>query len=226
MNQPPYIPTQDAQFNDWFINLENLLATTPADYGITIGQAGIVTAQLALWTPAYAAATNPSTRTPVTVATKTGTRVTNEAVIRPICTAISRNPAVSDGLKIGAGLNVPNFTPVPIPAPLTNVVLMLESATPGQHILQYRDAESPTSKKKAFGAIGAQLWRAIGVAAAVDPEQCSNVAILTKTPAVVALPVGSTGKVVTYFARWVTKSGPNGQAQYGPWSLPLVTMAL
>ena len=62
-----------------------------------------------------------------------------------------------------------------------------------------------------------------GVVAATDPDQCTHVADFTKSPFNLAYDAASQGKISTLFARFKTRSGPQGISQAGPWSAPLVT---
>jgi hypothetical protein len=226
MNQPSYIPPKDADFDVWLQNFSTLLTATPTAYGLIAGDAVVVAAQYTAWHAAYLAATNPTTRTSATVAAKDGARVTAVATIRPYAQQISKNMSVTDALKIGIGVNLPNNVPVPIPPVATSPALILQSAAPQQHILQYRDSTTPLSKAKPFGAIAVEIWRAVGVTAAVDPSACALYARWTKTPNISSFAVGEVGKTATYFARWVTRSGVGGQSAPGPWSAPLVAIVM
>ena len=226
MNQPSYIPPKDADFDNWLTNFSTLLTADPTDYGLVAGDAVIVAAQRTAWHAAYTTAINPATRTSATVAAKDGARVTAVATVRPYAQQISKNMAVSDLLKISIGVNLPNNVPVPIPPVTTSPALILVSAAPQQHILQYRDSTTPLSKAKPFGAIAIEIWRAVGVAPAVDPSACTLYGRWTKTPNVSGFLVGEVGKTATYFARWVTRSGVGGQSVPGPWSAPLVAVVM
>ena len=225
MNQAPYIPAKDADFENWLANFSTLLTANPTDYGLTAPDAVIVAAQYSAWNAAFLLATNPATRTSPAVAAKDGARVTATGVVRPYAVAISRNPAVLDADKLSIGVNLPNFTPVPIP-PITDVPsIILQSALPNQHTLQFRSSGAPTSKAKPFGVIGLELFRNIGTVAATSPEQCTLYTSATKTPFVVSTDPANAGQVITYFSRWTNRSGAGGQAYKGPWSAPLVLIA-
>lgn len=225
MNQASYIPPKDADFDVWLQNFSVLLTANPTDYGLVAGDAVIVAAEYTNWHPKFLAATNPATRTAPTVAAKDGARVQATGVVRPYATQISRNPAVSDLLKLGIGVNLPNNAPVPVP-PITDVPsLILQPSATGLTQIQYRSSGDPTSKAKPFGAIGLEVWRDIGTVAATSPEQCTLFATLTKTPQALSNAPAVNGQIMTFFARWTTRSGPAGVAQKGPWSLPLVVVA-
>lgn len=222
MPAPSYIPAKDADFDAWLLNFTTLLTAAPTTYGLTAPDAVICAAQYTAWHPDYLAATNPATRTSVTVAAKDAARVTAEQVVRPYAQQIAKNSSVTPGDKTAIGVNLPNNSPVPIPAPTSFPILGFRAATPLQHLLQYQDSDLGTGKAKPFGAIGMELYRAIGTVPAVDPSQATYYAQVTKSPCRVTFGAGDVGKTCTYFARWITRSGPQGVAQNGPWSAPLV----
>lgn len=216
----PYIPNKDADFNDWFENFKTLINANPTNYGLVAGDATAIVAVWTPWTAAYTAAINPATRTSATIATKDGARASAEAVVRPYAIRIRNNDAVSDALKIGVGVTVPSFPPTPIPAPTDAPALSIVQAIPLTQRLGYKTVGA-IGKAKPFGVIGVEIWRAIGVAPAVDPNQCEYNGVYTKSPLTQEFDAGDQGKIVTYFARFITRSGPAGKAQTGPWSAAL-----
>lgn len=226
MAAKPYIPPTDADFDAWLLNFTTLLTAAPATYGLTAPDAVACAAQYTAWHPAYLLAIDPSTRTSVTVAAKDAARVTAEQVLRPFAIQISLNQAVLPGDKVAIGVNLPNNTPVPIPPPLTFPQLSFRSAEPLVHILQWQDSGLGTGKKKPFGAIGCELYRSIGTVPATDPDQADYSGTFTKSPLRSTFTPAQVGKVCTYFARWITRSGPGGVAQTGPWSAPLTVSVL
>lgn len=226
MPASPYIPAPDADFDAWLLNFSALLTAAPATYGLTAPDAVIVAAAVASWSPAYAAAINPSTRTPVTVAAKDAERASAEATVRPYAQQIHINQSVSNSDKTAIGVNPLNTSPVPIPPPLTWPNLTFRSAGPLSHNLSYQDSGLGTGKKKPTGVIAMQLFRVVGVAPAVDPNAATFYGNFTKSPLVSSFVAGDVGKQCTYFARWATRSGPGGIAQVGPWSAPLTVAVL
>jgi hypothetical protein len=219
----PYIPPRDADFSNWLLNFSTLLTAAPATYGLVAGDATAVAAQNTAFQAAYTAAINPATRTPVNIATKDAARADAEAVVRPYAVSISLNAGVDVGDKAAIGVTVRNTTPSPIPPPTTVPSLVLRSQTPLNILLGYTDASLPAGKAKPFGAIAIELWQSIGTTAAVDPDQTRFVGTYTKSPFTHAFLAADRGKVATFFARWVTRSGPAGRASVGPWSASLVT---
>jgi hypothetical protein len=146
--------------------------------------------------------------------------------VRPYAIAIRNNSGVSNLDKVAVGVTVPDITPTPIPAPATAPALILVLAQVGLHELQYRDSLSPLVKRKPFGVIGCQIWRAVGTVAATDPAQAVYYATATKTPFLSQFTGSEAGKHCTYFGRWANRSGPSGIADVGPWSVPMTVIVL
>lgn len=212
----PYIPAKDADFKAWIDNFDDITAVDFAALGLTSPEAASITVVRTNYDTAFDTATNPATRTPVTVAAKDTAKATALATVRPLAQKIRNNPAVSDMDKVALGLTVPDTAPTPIPAPTTFPLLDLLRATPGQHWLQYRDSDTPTTKAKPFGATGMELWQTVGTAPAVTPAAAAYLGTVTKSPLSVTLNGADAGKVATYFARWITQRG-----LVGPWSSPV-----
>lgn len=223
MASSDYIPAKDADFQNWFLNLATLATAAPTTYGLTVPQAAAIQARYDVWEPAYTLAVDPGTRTPATVAAKDAARAAAEETIRPLCVMVSQNAAVTNEDKTALGVTVRKLVPTPVPAPVNRPALALIAALPGQQQIRYWDAENPVGKSKPAGSIGVELWVAVGVAAAVDPSQASYRSTNTKSPLVLTTDPADRGKFFTVFARFVTRSGPAGVAQTGPWSLPLVS---
>ncbi len=216
----PYLPASDANFSIWLGNFSTKLTAAPALYGLIAGDATAVAGVTTTFNAAYLAATTPATRTPVTVAAKDAARSAAEAMVRPYASRISVNPAVTDPNKIAIGVTVRNTTPTPIPPPTTAPTLDLASAISGVQTLNFKEPGA-VGKSKPYGVIGVQLFASVGTVFATDPDQATYIGVVTKSPSVQTFAPADIGKKVTWFARWVTRSGPGGQAQTGPWSDPL-----
>jgi hypothetical protein len=218
---PPYIPPKIADRNLWYLNFSGLLTGTPTDFGLTAPDAVAVAAAVLLFTDAYAISSVPATRTSPAIAETNLQDANATAVIRPYATRISRNASVSDLNKASIGVTIPSTVPTPIPPPTTQPALTLASATDLVHVIQYYDTSTPTSKAKAAGSIGIEIWRAVGTVPAVDPAMARYYASFTKSPLRSSFDSADRGKICTYFARWVNRSGAGGVANTGPWSAPV-----
>lgn len=199
------------------LNFSAQITATPTAYGLTAGDATAIDGYVYAFSTAQSVAEAPETRTPVAIAARDTARRNAEEVIRPYAMQISANPTITAAQLIELGLTVRD-APTPVPAPTSFPLLSFLQATPLQHKLEYRDSETPTTKAKPGNVIGMEVYRSVGTVAATDPAQAAYVATVTKTPFRQSFEAGQAGKVVTYFCRWVTRSGPAGVAQVGPWS--------
>lgn len=224
--QTPYIPAPDALFDAWLTNFSALITAAPATYGLTAPNAVTIAAQQAAFNAAYLIATNPATRTTPSIAAKDAARNLAELTVRPFAIDISRNPAVTNLDKTAVGVNLPNTARTPVPPPLTVPGITLVSAIHFLHTLAFRDTSTPTTKAKPFGAIGMELWRTLAVGPSVDPTTATQIGVLTKSPNSIGYTAPDIGKTATYWGRWVTRSGPGGNAQSGPFSAPLAVLVI
>lgn len=222
---PPYIPPKDALFALWAANFSTLLTANPALYGLEAADATAVETANVVFQTAYPIAIDPDTRTVPTVAAKDVARASLEAVVRPLAVRISRNASVTDEAKAGIGVTVRTLVPTPIPVPTEQPSIALVSATSLNQTLSYAVALN-TGKAKPFGAVGMEVYRAVGVAPTIDPRVATYMGAVTKSPFRQVFEAEDQGKYCTYFCRYVTASGPGGVAQRGPWSdaLTLVVM--
>ena len=90
-------------------------------------------------------------------------------------------------------------------------------ATPLVQQLQVRQIGS-TTKAKPAGCIAIEIARSVGTMAATDPAQLQIVGQYGRTPLLQQFEAEDQGKIVTYAARYRTRSGPAGVSQAGPWS--------
>lgn len=228
----PYIPGRDSTLDSWADNFQTLIAAAPGTYGLVPADATAITDAFNTWHAAYLVGgstgsppvpVNPSTFTSVTVAAKNSAKFAMIIILRTYSSQIRLNPGVSNSDKIALGLNLPNNTPSPIPVPLTFPLLNIVSAGPGTHLVRFADSATPAVRAKPFGAVGMQLYRGVGVAPIVDVSLTAWYAQLTAQPFQASFLVGDAGKVATYFARWITRGKPIGDAaaQVGPWSAPV-----
>ena len=220
----PYIPNKDADFGPWLINLATLATASPATYGLVSGQAAAITAQSDAWQAAYTMATDPSTRTPASVANKDAVRAAAEATVRPICVTVSLNPAVTNENKTALGVTVKKTVPTPVPPPTTRPGMNIVGLTPGVVSLNYIDVDLPNGKSKPPGTIGLEIWGSVGTEFATDPAQASYLGSLTKSPNRLVFGAGDAGKKLSLWGRWVTRSGAGGIATPGPWSDRITTI--
>lgn len=219
-----YLPSTDSGLAAWLLNFATLITAAPATFGLIAGDAVAITGVQTAFAAALVTATDPSTRTSATIAAKDAAKASALAVVRPYAVQISLDAGVSNENKVAVGVTVRSTTPTPIPAPVVAPVIALQSAIPLVQTLQIRPVGS-SSKAKPAGAISIEIARSVGTVAATDPAQLEIVGQYGKTPLTQNFQSGDVGKLVTYAARYRTRSGPGGVSQAGPWSA-VVTFAI
>lgn len=213
MASAPYIPNADGAAASWAINFDAIVAVDFASLGVTAPEAAAITLAVSDYTAALTLATDPLTRTPVTIAAKNTAKAAMLATVRPIAQRIAINPLIDDMTKTSLGLNPHNAAPSPIAAPTTFPLLDILRATPGQFRLQYRDSETPDTKAKPYGVVHMERWVSIGMVVAPSPDAAVYFGPQTKSPGVLDFQIGDAGKIATVFGRWVNVNGLTG-----PWS--------
>lgn len=201
-----YIPDRDGDFGAWLDNFSDLINTSPGSYGLSPADAANLLAVTTAWDTAYAAAISGATRGPYTVNLKDVARVNATVVARQLATIIQANPGITDGQKTALGLTVRKTLPTPIPAPTSSPLLAFVAATPLQHTLRFADQTTPASRAKPFGVLSLQLYvDVLGGPPPTGPGP-SNL-VFTKNPIAVNFGDANVGKIATYKAAWMTRTG-------------------
>lgn len=208
-----YIPTREADMDNWINNFKTLIAANPTNYGLAAGDATSITTAYTNWHAAYLAAINPSTRTKPTVDAKNAQKAIVLGVVRSYAQTIQANHAVSDALKMGIGLHVRDVTPTPVPAPSTKPVLSIALTDQGYMNLTAADEATPSKRARPTGSVGMLLYRAVAADSVNDPAQATFLTFVGKPAATSNFTSADRGKVATYFARWT-----NARGEVGPWS--------
>lgn len=205
-----YIPKTDADLDTWATNFDTVITAAPTDYGLVAGDATAFHTLRLAYTNALAAAVNPATRTPVTVAAKDTARNSMVAAARQYARIAQAYPAITNELLADAGLTVRDAIPSPIPAPVTNPILSMMQTASLQHTLRFRDSVLVNPRSKPPGAVALQLYVKTTVGAPTDVADCTFVGQYSRMPAVVSFDGADAGKLAQYLARWVTAKGLTG----------------
>lgn len=211
-----FIPAKDGEALNFMQTFSAGITASVATYDLVAADATAIDAAVDAFAAAYAIATNPATRTSVSVNTKDEARAAAEEIVRQYAAVIKMNAGVSDSNKIAIGVRPVNDTRSPVPAPATSPLLNITMATPGVQVLRYADTLTPDSAAKPPGSTSLQLFRAVGTAAITDPAEAEFLAAVTRNPVEVNFDAADAGKVATFFGRWA-----NGKGETGPWSLPV-----
>jgi hypothetical protein len=209
-----YIPTKDADFQNWILNWSTLLTAAPATYGVTAADATAQAAQYALWYAAYGVAVNPATKTKTTVAAKNAARVAATDAIRPLAQTISVNDGVTNANKLALGLNLKGSTgPTPIPTPTSNPVLQFIAATQGEQTFKWVDSSDGVSRKKPFGVLALVIFAQESSTPITDPTLLAFQTLETKQPFGLDTSFATPGARVYTASYYITRTGLKG-----PWS--------
>lgn len=212
---PDYIPTKDADLVNWSANFSAVITATPTDYGLTSGQATSYATLDANFAAAYTVATNPATRTIVTVAAKDSARASLVAQARQLAQIAQKYPAITPTLLATAGLTVRNTVPSPIPAPTTWPILSLLSSASLQHTIRYKDSALIQPRGLPFGAVAIELYVLVGPTPPASIADCRYVGQFSRMPMTVNFTGADAGKVANYLCRYITKTGLTGPTSPG-----------
>lgn len=208
-----YIPPKDADLLAWAGNNSAVYTANPTDYGLDAGQASAYATLVTDYDSALAAATDPGTRTKVTVAAKDTARNLLVANARQLGQIAQRFPGITDELLSDAGLTVRDPVPSPIPGPTTTPVLSLVSAGVQNHVLRYTDSVLVNPRSKPPGSIGLQLYCKVDITPPAGPDATAFKQLGTRMPVTANFDAADKGKTAYYYARWYTAKG-----LLGPWS--------
>lgn len=213
LSTAPYIPPRDAELDTWATNFSTLLTASPGTYGLVAGDATTVAAAVAGWHTAYLAATNMSTRGPMTIQTKNDQRTNMLAIVRPYAQIISSNAGVLSADKVAIGVNPRTTVPAPIVAPTSFPVIGLRGGTPLQLTLTWADSAAPDGKAKPYGALQVQIFAEASVTEITNPDSITFYGVATKSPFVITFDSEDANKYAYIACRYVTRTG-----LVGPWN--------
>lgn len=220
-----YIPKQDAAAAAWIANFAAILAVSYAAYGCTSGEGSGAATKSNTLAAALEAATNPSTRNAGTVAAKNDAMADAVLYIRPLAQRIAVSNTIDTQAKIDIGVNPRISQPTPIPPPETAPALAIKTAIPGQVTFEHNN---PTTgrRDKPPGVVAIQVAAVVGTSHTSDPSAAVTRGDYTKGLIRVGFQPNESGLKVSVFARYKTRSGPQGIAQVGPWSTPVQFVAM
>jgi hypothetical protein len=210
---PDYIPSREAELLTWSVNFFAKVQAAPTDYGLTIADVTELTPLMTAFTDAYQAATDPATRTKVTVADKDVAKVALVAELRLLARKVQADPAVTAGQKTELGLPVHDLAPTPVPVPATKPVLELAGEDICRHTVRLFDEATPTSRAKPQGSAGAQVFTFIaanGENPPIELDQWTLRGLATRSEFEVVYPGADAGKKAYIAARWFNSKGEVG----------------
>lgn len=214
--------------NDWIAKTEaervnqaqdfaTKIAVNPVSLGLTAAEATSMQNDATAFATAFSLATNPVTRTKITVEDKDIKEATCIARMRSYGKRIVANLSVSDTQKSSLGLNIRPAHPTPIPPPSTKPVLSVVSSIGRTVRVRMTDEATPTKRAKPAGVSFAEVFSATGENPPTDISAWKYEGAATRALMDVIFPGSlATGTRVWIAARWV-----NGRGEHGAVSDPV-----
>lgn len=205
-----FIPSSDADLLAWSANFNTKLTAAPTSIGLVAGDATAYATLHTAYASALSAATNPSTRTSSTIATKDTARTSLVNKARDLVAIAQAYPGTTNTLRNDFGMTVRDAVPTPIGAPTSKPVVNVERILNAEHVLRIRDEATPTSNAKPDGAIGAEVWMKVGPGEPASIDECDYVGLATRVPYSVTLDAADKGKDAFYIVRYINARGEAG----------------
>ncbi|MDR1279649.1 MAG: hypothetical protein LBK99_02355 [Opitutaceae bacterium] len=210
-----YIPESDAGFHAWQGNFGIQLnsGTRATRLGIPAAKMTLFESLQGQWGDALQLASQPATRTPLTVEEKNRIRGLYEEFIRGLVRQyITPNDATTDADRTALGLPIPKTTHTPIPPPVTHPVAEQRGHQPGLVELYFRDEESE-HRGKPGQAHGNEIAYDVRETPPGDPSEFTHSEIDTRSPFKKQFRADQRGLKFWYTMRWESPTGKKG-----PWS--------
>lgn len=208
----PYIPNRDVDLVTWANNFVSLLTTDPNRYGIGADDALVLQGEYDDFAAAMIVIGSPDTRTPAAIAHKNGVKALLLADARYFAQYIKNLRGVSNEDKAALGLALPDPTPTPVPPPSNAPLVAVITLTAAQATFRMRNPDTPTSNAKPPGVTMCLLYKHVGETYNFDFSAAGPLlqGIHTKTPFVINLEPGETGKHIVFWGQWANRKGELG----------------
>jgi hypothetical protein len=205
-----YIPQGDAALQLWAANYSSLITASPTTYGLIAGDATATAAALATYATQLTAATNPATRTSVTVAAKDSARATLVALIRSQVNKIQAVPTVTPTQKTSLGITVRSTTRTPVPAPTTRPLMTVVRSNGPVLDVRINDELTPDTRALPFGVLLCEVYIKLGVSPGTDISTYRLLAQTGRSVNQFDVTDVAAGAVMNFITRWVNRRGQPG----------------
>ena len=167
-----------------------------------------------VYTPLYDASVNPMTKSQGNTLTRDAyMNDTFHPALETIYTkSLINNPLISPEDKAAMGIHSPNKNHTPIQDVDTSPIMKVTNGESLYQILTMRNAATNRIGKPA-GVFFCEIWYKIGGDEPTDFSDTTQKRNLKKSGSSILFDMADKGKMVYYFARWVSKSGA-----WGPWT--------
>ncbi len=208
-----YIPAADAALENWQQNFVSVLANNLEVLGLLITDIAGIQAAQSVWGIAYGAHLTAQNAARGATQSKDTARDALEEEIRPFVQRLQTSPLLTDALRAAMGITVPDPVRTPAAQPSSRPIVSIDTSERLQHSVTFFDAETPTSRAKPDGVMGAEIWLATGATPPDSLAQLHFAALATRSPHVIEHLAENAGALAHYWVRWVSTRG-----ETGPWS--------
>jgi hypothetical protein len=208
-----FLPAGDEELDVWSGNFSGLITAAPTTYGLVAADATALAALVTAYSTALEIALEPTTRTPVTVATKDTARAALVADIRSLARRIQANPAVTVAQKTALGLTIVDHVHSPTPPPATKPVASMVELDGRAHLIRLVDEATPTRRARPLGTAGAEVYSFVaqnGETPPGDLEQWRHEGLATRSEFTVNYEQADIGKLAHIRAQWINRKGQRG----------------
>lgn len=205
-----FIPTGDTAFRNWSLNFSTLITASPTTYGLVAGDATAYAALHSTYAAALTAATDPATRTSVTVAAKDAARAAAVAKARELAAKVQATTTVTPAQKTSLGITPRDTGRTPVPPPSTRPVVTIVSTTGGNFVLRVIDETVVVGRKRPYGYRGAIIGFSTGVSAPTSMADCELLGVATRVPQAFNLSAVAAGTRVWLLSQWFNTRGELG----------------
>jgi hypothetical protein len=213
MSKIDFIPRSDSQFLVWLKTLIAYVQTKFALWNIPQTPVSELYTLTTAFETALTVANTPTTRTKVTVQTKTAARKAVESKLRPFLKGyVTYNPVVTDADRDSMSLPIHKVTRTDVPVPTTIIEAKVLLPSPGVVEISFHDAKSEHRAKPA-GVHGAEIAWAVLAAPPTDWKELIRSSFDTHSPQRLSFEGADRGKTLYFALRW-----ENTRGEKGPWN--------
>lgn len=209
-----YVPENDAQFSVWADSFVATVETNEAGYGLTTDDVAELKALEADWDGKFAELISTRDAAKSATVEKDESRSAYETKIRQLAQKIQNDPAVSEGLKVDAGLPAYSKTRTPVPVPTTSPIAEIDASQIREHFIRFTDSASPNARIRPRGVMGVEVSVAVGNTAPTEDDQFNVYAMSTRMSTKVAFTADQAGQTAWYRFRYI-----NTRGEFGPFSM-------
>jgi len=217
-----YLATKDWLLLPWAQNFSGLITSTPTAFSLTSAMATNLANLVSDFETRLVAATEPGTRSKVTVQAKRISKASLTSIIRQYARIINSAVTTTDTQRVDLGLHVRDAEPTPNGPPTVQPQVSIRGTAGNQALLKIAAADASSTRGRPAGTSGATVSYKIGPLTAPAPTSaadCQLGGLATRTTYVLPIPPGSAGQML-----WVMAQYYNDKGDLGPVSLAAGTV--